>query len=360
MKKVNLRNCTDNLDFAFAYNCHLLKEYCMEFICLNLCRLLEENVFDNLEYPIMDELSKYYRKYFDFETDSNRIITPAFDAPTDEEIEKIIGDFDLSKYSDSIQQTLKKTPRSKNRLSKSEKVKRNYEKDGMKNLQTDEVQVEPPSPTATIETVAVKETWQKLPEKKDHAKKKMIAAVKCNEIMKNGDTQHEPMVNLTNLKHSWSEEPEMSRRSNITLADFGFGIKTKKKSISEVQSPPVGSLETKPAWNMDSIELKPINHDNSSHPLKSSAKNSSAKKKLESPKQPSFKKNFSSIVRDERKEKTNHEKILSKPLLLTQIEEKAIMELAEFYNIDNIFDESIKITRKVHKTSHNLSQWQHS
>lgn len=357
MKKVNLRNCVENLEFSFSYNCHVLKDFCMEFICVNLSRLLEENVFDNLDISILVELSSFYRKYFNFETDSNRIITPAFDAPTDEDIEKIIGDFDYSKYSDSIQQTLKKTPKSKSKLSKSEKVRRSYEKDGIKNLQSDEVQSEPLTHNTTVEIVH--ETWQKKSEKKETIKRKVPAAIKCNEIIKNEVFQHEPMVDLTSLRNSLNEEPEVSRRNTITLADFSIGIRSKKKSISEVQTSPIVTPEIKPAWNMDRVELKPQNIDNSLHPLQSNVK-SSAKKKVASPKQPSFDKNFSSIVRDERKEKSNQEKILSKPLILTQIEEKAIMELAEFYNIDNIFDEDIKIQRKTHKTSLSLSQWQHT
>lgn len=351
MKKVNLRNVADNLEFSFAYNCDLLREHCMEFACLNLTRLLEENVFDNIDLPILVELSKYYRKYFNFETDSNRIITPAFDAPSDEDIERIIGDFDYTKYSDSIQQTLKKNPKSKTKLSKSELVRRSYEKDGKKNLQMDEVQTEPFIQNATIEII--EETWHKKVEKKDVGKRKVLTAIKCNEIMKNDEIVHEPMVDLSNLRKSLSEEPETSRRNNITLADFGIGVKTKKKSVSDVQNSPVGSLEAKPAacWNMDSVELKLQNHYN--HPIKHASKSNSAKKVS-----PSFEKNFSSIVRDERKEKSNHERILSKPLVLTQIEEKAIVELANFYNIDNIFDENIKIQRKVHKASLSLSQWQ--
>ena len=359
MKRVNLRNCAENLEFSFTYNCNVLRDFCMEFICLNLTRLLEENILDNLDVSILFELSKFYRKYFNFETDSKRIITPAFDAPTDKDIEETIGEFDYLKYSESIQHTMKKTPKSKNKLSKSEIVKRNYEKDGIKILQSDDVQIDPISPNNTIEVV--EEIWQKKVEKKENVKRKIFTALKCNEIVKSDEAQSETMVDLTNLRNSSYDEPENNRKSNITLADFGMGIKTKKKSVSEIQ-PSVGSPEIiKPAWNMNNIELKPQNHDIGVSPFKANQNSKSTKRTSSmSHRQSSFGKNFSSIVREERKEKSNHEKIISKPLNLTQIEEKAIMELSHFYNIDNSFDENINISRKTHKTSLNLSQWQHT
>lgn len=360
MKKVNLRNCAENLDFSFTFNCHLLKEFCLEFICLNLSRLLEGNVLDNLDVGLLQELSEFYRKYFKFETDSNHIITPAFDAPTDEDIEQIIGDFDYSIYMDAVQQAMlqaKKTPKAKNKLTKSELLKRNYEKEGIKTIVDDEVFVEPTTPKSPevdkhVEAETDAKSWQKKRERKDSGKRKVLTAVKVNEIMMNETAQHEPMVDLKNLRNSLSEEPETTRNI-ITLADFG--IKSKKKLVvlpAAAAKPEV--VEVKPAWNMDSVVLKPLNQTTLLDPFKATP----AKKKNSSPKTSSTEKNFSSIVRDERKEKLNYEKTKSKSLIMTQIEEKAIMELSEFYNIDNIFDESIKIERKVHKATQALSQWQ--
>lgn len=359
MRKVNLRNCAENLEFSFAYNCHLLKDFCMEFICSNLSRLLEGNVLDPLDIDILKELSSFYRKYFKYETDSNHIVTPAFDAPTDEEIEKVIGRFDFSSYSEAIQQSLKKTPKTKNRLSKSELLRRNYEKEGLKNLRHDEetseisTQKSPESDKSTTVVNVDDKNWQKR-ERKDSGKRKVLTAIKVNEIMRSETVQHEPMVDLKNLRNSISEETEPSR-SIITLADFG--IKNKKKIVVSQAAPvPVETEEPKPAWNMSNVELKPVNQQQCPSDLFKSAQ---SKKKASSPRPSSAEKNFSSIVRDERKDKSNYEKIKSKSLILTQIEEKAITELSEFYNIDNIFDENIKVERKVHKTSQNLSQWQH-
>ena len=359
MRKVNLKNCAENLEFSFMYNCELLKDFCMEFICVNISRLLEGSILDTLDIEIMKELSKFYKQYFNFDTDSSHIITPAFDAPTDEEIDKVIEGFDLSSYTEKLQQSMKKTAKNKNRLSKSELLKRNYEKEAIKNMKNDdEEQFVMEQMTPKTPDIDISGSWQKKKERKDSGKRKIPTAALCNEVMKNETIKREPMIDLKNLRNSWSEEVAEPTRSIITLADFGIKMKNKPVVIEDVKPQSLPTLEIKSAWNMDNVELKPHNQheSSSSDPFKSTQ----TKKKGSSPKPLSFvQKNFTSIVRDERKDKSIHEKIKTKSLILTQIEEKAIMELSEFYNIDNIFDEAIKIQRKVQKASQNLSQWQH-
>lgn len=370
IRKVNLRNCAENLDFSFTYNCQKLKEHCMSFICLNLSRILESNVLDILDVSTLKDVSDFYRKFYNFESKSNHIMTPAYDAPTDEEIESMVEGFDLDAYCEAAEQAaaLKKTPKSKSRLSKSELTKRNYEKSGMKTLRNEE-NVEPSTPKSpetslveTLEEIISPETgrgkWQKQNrERKDSGKRKALTASKVNEIVKTEVVLTERMVDLKSLRKSLSEDVEIdSSRSTITLADFC--VKGKKKvtpikieALPEQKQPKLG-------WNMDNVELKPINTQSSSELFTSTPPKKSSS--IQSPKTPkSSEKNFNSIIRDERKEKTNYEKIKSKSLILTQIEEQAIIELSQFYNIDNIFDEKITIERKVHKASQNLSQWTH-
>lgn len=54
---------------------------------------------------------------------------------------------------------------------------------------------------------------------------------------------------------------------------------------------------------------------------------------------------FSSILADERQQRENYSKMKSKPLVLTQIEDRAIEDLEKFYNVDEIQDELITIAR---------------
>lgn len=355
MKKVNLRNCSENLEFSFMYNCDLLKDYCMEFICVNLSRLLEGNVLESLDNDILKQLSSYYRKYFNFEEESSRIITPAFDAPTDEEIEEKIQGFDFAAYNELAQQTLKSKspPKSKSRLSKTELLRRGYEKEGIKNIKFDEEKIEVAAPklsesdkSADVEKYNF--DWHQNRERKDSGKRKSAVASKCNEILKNEAMYSEPMTDLRNLRISPPNDEIGPSRVSLTLADFVF--KDKRKS-APLPSPKVEEKkESTTAWNMNSIELKPVNTEKSDPFKLVKEKKATTNGKAE--------KKFSSIIRDERKDKSNFEKIKSKSLILTQIEEKAIIELSQFYNIENIFDENIKIHRKEHQASQNLSQWQ--
>ena len=103
---------------------------------------------------------------------------------------------------------------------------------------------------------------------------------------------------------------------------------------------------------MDNVELKPVNKE----PIDVFKIASPSTSKQKPPKSSGNKK-FTTIIKDEKKEKQIFEKIKSKSLILTQIEERAIQELSEFYNIQNIFDESIKVCRKLQPASQNLSQW---
>lgn len=69
---------------------------------------------------------------------------------------------------------------------------------------------------------------------------------------------------------------------------------------------------------------------------------------------------FTKILEDERKQKEYYQKMKSKSLLLTQIEETAISELKKFYNIDNVYDEHIEIERKSNiNPTVNFASWKH-
>lgn len=356
-ERVTLRNCAEILDFSFSYNCTVLKKYCMEFITLNLARLIEGNYLDILDSYILKELSLFYRQFFHFENDSNYIITPACDAPTEEDIDEIIKDFDLELYCSSTQKSEKKTPKSKKSLTKSELTRRSYEKEAVKNLQKkieETPVIEPLSPKSPEVSVDDARGWHKQErERKDSTKnKKLLAAIKCNEVLKEEVGKEEPvaMIDLKTLKIQ-DTEPAI-QRSTITLADFAVKIKGKSNPIETPKQPPIQVEVVKTAWNMDSIELKPVtteSNDIFKNPVPSTSK--------QRPPKPAGNKKLSAIIKDEKKEKQNFEKIKSKSLILTQIEERAIRELSEFYNIDNIFDESISISRKLQPASQNLSQW---
>ena len=51
------------------------------------------------------------------------------------------------------------------------------------------------------------------------------------------------------------------------------------------------------------------------------------------------------IQSDEKRESENLSRAVTKPLSVTQIEERAIEELKQFYSVDRIFDENIRVCR---------------
>lgn len=372
--KVFLRNCGEILEFSFNYNCEILKKFCMEFIAQNLSRILEGNTLDNLDEDVLLELSKFYRSYFHYNSSSNHTITPCSDALTEEEIDKFIEDFqqlDICPINNQ-QNSAKKPLKIKNQPSKSQLTKRTYEKEGLKNLM-EKVEVEnlanerSRKVSERIVDEKLDSSWHRAEKDKKEIKKKvLIAPMELNEIIKS-----EPIpiagnfVNLKSFNTSASLEVT-SPRNTITLADFTFKqSKVKKRTASEDEiQPKIVPASPKSPWNMESIELKAANNFNvGQSPLakkspkvnKSSSSNSSFNNSMGS-----AEKKFSLILKDEKKDKEMFQKSKSKSLILTQIEEKAILDLSEFYNIDNIFDENIKVGRKQnHVATSNFSLWQY-
>lgn len=66
---------------------------------------------------------------------------------------------------------------------------------------------------------------------------------------------------------------------------------------------------------------------------------------------------FSKILADEKRQRESYERMRNKSLVHTQIEETAIAELREFYNVDRIDDENITIERKSRPSNINFSTW---
>lgn len=129
---ITLKNCTELCQFAHTYNALQLKQCCMEFISLNLCSILESKSLDPLEHSLLEDISKYYCKFNPIM--SSRIITPFYNAPTDELIEEFSKNYavDLEitdedyKKNESIEVGKKKRQK-KIEYTESEKARMRYE-----------------------------------------------------------------------------------------------------------------------------------------------------------------------------------------------------------------------------------------
>lgn len=377
-EKILIRNCGDILEFAFHYNCEYLKKVCMEFISNNLSRILESSALDSLSPDILNELSKFYRKYFDL--DCYRFITPDSSAISDEDLMEYIKDFelDLNDTNEDNTQIVNSDKKQKNKqkstLNRFEIEKRNYEREALNSISkksceeinTKKTKIPPVSPNNP------NEFWMKIDSKKDTPeKKKMVfAAIKSNEIMKNSSSNSLSDSNFVCLKTMLSspanleENNENNLRNNFTLADFALNIKSKKnRGISEsdsiAKSPDPAEVtvkKTENAWAINNVAIKKDEIIDLKKVL--ILKNERLSNNII--KSPSQTQEFSLILKTELKEKQSYEMSKSKSLALTQVEEKAIEELKTFYNVAGVFDENIKIFRRHHiKNSINFATWHH-
>lgn len=130
---ITLRNCAELCQFAHTYNATQLKQCCMEFIALNISSVLESKSLEVLEEALLEDISKYYCQFNPIM--SSRVITPFCNAADDE----IINDFakncpvDLEytdedlKKDDSIIEVNKKKKSKKIEYTESEKSRMRYE-----------------------------------------------------------------------------------------------------------------------------------------------------------------------------------------------------------------------------------------
>lgn len=440
IEKMTAKKCADMYEFATVFNCNLLESACLDFICQNMGRLLENRCLEHLQIESMEKISEYYRQVFQI-NDNEHVITTVFgDCISDEHLLSFVEDFQVD-----LLQKGEVTPKPA-KVKKTERPssdRRNYEKEAInlvKNLSIEETSTAAKKPTddnsivVEAEEIAKSFTnesakWMKVADKKDVKKKVVLAGLKSNDILRNEPREQE---NFTPLKTKPISDPseidpksphldksfnssatsipiesptEKSSSFNLSLGDFTpqkgskLSQKQRRRQLSQsessqsvkpsdpIQSPPGKSVWNTPTTSSDqanvwkvrsppepststAVKTQPINiaspnkanvsldssasfNDSffSPSPTKSSLPTTSTKSND----------SFTKILKDERKQKEYYNKMKSKSLLLTQIEETAIDELKRFYNIDNVFDEHIEIERKSNITpTVNFAKWKHN
>lgn len=267
------------------------------------------------------------------------------------------------------------------------------------------------------------EKWTKVSEKKDVKKKTILAGLNSNAILKAESKEPENFKPLKSTSLASDVESDLDQSFNsvvgnssidsvsertlqfhLSLGDFTpqkagkVSQKQRKRQLSQTESiDPIRSQQTTSMWTQESpqtpnqtvdmpnawkvnvplLESRPA----TSTPLKSHSTqpiaiappgastdptinesffspSSSARSQINSPR--SVNSSFSKILNEERKQKEYFDKLKSKSLLSTQMEEAAIAELKKFYNVENVFDELIDIERKgfVNPTL-NFAEWKH-
>jgi hypothetical protein len=84
---VNLKNVVEILGFADEYEARQLKDFAMEFVCLNLVTLIEAKQLEWCDMKLLNDLSSFYRLYYPLV--ASRMITPYMDGPDPEKIELV-------------------------------------------------------------------------------------------------------------------------------------------------------------------------------------------------------------------------------------------------------------------------------
>lgn len=412
LRRFTMKRTVDWLDVAHTYHCDLLKKAVYDFVCANLREVLEHRYLDNVELEQLAELDERYREMFP-ETKYRQVVPSP--AVTEEEIESFARGVvvDLTRV-----ESLVKTPGKSNghnggvgggifkEPKSATKTTADYEKEGKQSLllqvdeqmRLEEAAASPPKNDKNLANLlseessrAVKELqeehksiWQRVEEKRVEPKRKVtVGSLNANEVLRNEEKMCDNFSNLKLVliedRSVRVEEPNdesLSQVNNsISLGDFlspppsssPFAVQmgrlsqkqrkrqsSTRKSESEWTTPPPAAV-VESVWNVpvnDLVDSPDLStgaiRKNRSSGGGQKGKGGSERRTLD----------FERILVEEKREKEYFDRLKTKPLTLTQLEESAISELMVFYNVDQVFDETIVVTRKVRqKVSQSFSQW---
>lgn len=277
IERMNVKKCADMYEFGQTFNCQLLEEACLNYICQNMGRLLENRCMEHLQAESVEKISKFYRQVYQINDIDCTISTLMDDCISDADLLAFTDDFaiDLLTKNDNATMTTAMTVKSmipspstlsslsasssqpikiKNRSERTSSDRRNYEKEAInlvKNLSIEESPVSASSAAkkttpddgilAEVEQIAKSFTnesakWMKVSDKKDVKKKVVLAAIKSNEVLKN-----EP-------KECESFTPLKPQKSSIDPHDFD-------SSVGGVASGSVPTIESSPSGGAYNLSL---------------------------------------------------------------------------------------------------------
>lgn len=420
--KLSIKRCGEMLELACMYNCKILEGVALDFIVQNSARILEAHALDTVDVIVLKKINEHYRKTYNCHLMMERYDAPSDDVVESFVDDFVVDlSHKYMKKTKSVTEKLPKTTQTKRHYEKEaiQLFRNSFAHDEQQtsngtNRKSDASSnhLEEAEKLAQ-ELLSKSKAWTKVSVDKkslDNSKKSaVVGSLKANEILKTENKLSEKFVSLkiTKVEPELSVSPKKGEatdlsvfpsRPAISLASFTPQMNRRRisqkqrklsqnNSIEEQQQQPEHTnpiaipMAAKNAWANDSAE----NHSfadimKSPESLDSvfpqfNVSNSMPKVAPVSPVSPLFAKkssknksaeagatvansSFSRIQKDEKKERAYYEKLKTKSLVLTQIEESAIDELKKFYNVDNVFDERIHIERKTHvKPSMNFAVW---
>uniref|UniRef100_A0A6P7F2T9 Inhibitor of Bruton tyrosine kinase n=1 Tax=Diabrotica virgifera virgifera TaxID=50390 RepID=A0A6P7F2T9_DIAVI len=319
---LTMKNVIQVLSFADVYCANKLKYCCMMFIIANITPLLELKAFNDLDDDLLKELSDFY---FDQKKEIHcRVITPYSTAESDEVIASIASTYPVSMSEEVDITPNKPVHKKRNRPHRtSEKSNSISEKDASYDsiiqfpdepdiiAEVDNKITELPNRLKSI-TLASKIVKEELVQENFTKLNKSSLSVSFDDSVQFPELGSSPVFSLTKA----SPQKTDTRTKPVKMSQ-----KQRKRLSSEskaVDSPPI-QVTPKNPWKILPEASSPVSTADPKH--------------------------FGDIISDEKKQKENLLKLTNRPLLFTQMEDKAIDELHKFYNVENAFDELITIER---------------
>lgn len=364
--KMSIKKCADVLIFALTYNCVRLENACLDYIIQNMARILEYRILEGLDKDVLAKIQQAYQEKFE-----KIILTPWPNAIDDSALEQCVEHFSV----DLDYKYLKKDKNSKT----VQNHKKPNEKIPLKSLDLDDsnetvrelskkdefIQKEIHEITNQLHSQC--NVWSKVTNERKNVRTVDVAAL--NTILKSdngdGDIKFEPLnkrksepINVNRKNESTEfvqKENSYPREYSLNLSELllisSESGRTRNRNRKTSTSFP-SENERKPKSNSESSYTEPTHlHDSFVEIMKSpqsSSNNSSfiaSSPKTDFPQLQSHNL-FTDIVADEKRKRSYNDKIKTKSLHLTQIEETAICEFNNFYNIKEMYDEMITIQRK--------------
>lgn len=339
---ITLKNCTELCQFAHTYNATQLKQCCMEFISINLSSILENRSLEPLEETLLNDTTKYYCKFNPIM--SSRVITPFYNAPNDETIEEFtrnhpvdldLIDEDIKKDDSVVEITKKKKQTKKIEYTESEKARMRYESvSTVTSLDlSNEVSGDITLSLSKIKDdknksidKAKQEKWTEVPSSQQKQQKVVQARLKAISSAKDilNETPTETFTKLTKSTAITIPETPTSRLS-MSLEDSPFDLpKSPQGNVFISHVGPKLSQKQRKKLAMEGSEQSPRNLNDYFNRLSVSPpeKPKNPWKVCESPvasSSPVKPVQFNQILTDQRKQKEDFSRIMTKPLALTQV-----------------------------------------
>lgn len=345
---ITLKNCTELCQFAHTYNAAQLKQFCMELISLNLCTVLENRYLDMLERNLLDDLTNYYCKFNPIM--SSRVITPFYNAPSDETIEEYANmypvnldviDDDIKRDDSIIEIPRKKNSKQSKKIDYTDSEKERMRYESVSSVTSLDLSNEI-SGDITLSLSKIKdekgakdkqEKWIEVPssqkqQKVVQARLKAISSAKdiLNEtpaesftkLVKNSSAINIPSSPISPGLSQMSVSPKdslfadlaKSPQGNVSISHIGPKLsqkQRKKLAMQGVEQSPQNLIGYLSKMNVESPPEKPRNPWKICEaPVASSSPKSKAMQ-------------FDQILTDQKKQKEDQSRIMTKPLAWTQV-----------------------------------------